>query len=327
MNTEVDFWGLSKEMETAMEKEQGAAGGRNRKPPLFFQIRASVAGRLMILAALCPLFGCASIISRYSTQATTKMAGNLSRTFMNYDDLATVKAAAPAYLVMMDTLLAGDPDNETLLLGAAKLYTSYTSAFVKDPKRAARLSEKGFHYALRAACDRCAGLRGCRKMPFGEFTKVLARMTRADVPVLYGLGSAWAAYLEARSGDWNAAAQLPRVEAIMKRVVDLDETYQDGSAHLYLGVFATLVPPALGGHPAVAKRHFERALEISGKKNLMAYVLYAKHYAKEVFDRPLYERLLKEVLAADPKVDGYVLINMAAQAEATQLLAGADAYF
>lgn len=310
-----------------MEKEQGTATGRGRKPHRFFQLRPERAGMVLILAALLPLWGCGVIISRYSAQATTKMAANLSRTFLNYDDLTTVETALPAYLLMMDTLIAGDPDNEALLLGAAKLYTSYTSAFVTDEKRAARLSEKGFQYALGAACHRCPGLCGCQKMPFAQFTKALSLTTRADLPVIYGLGAAWASYLEARSGDWNAVAQLPRVEAIMKRVIAIDDTYEDGAAHLYLGVFATLVPPALGGRPEEAKRHFERAIEISGKKNLMAYVLYAKHYARMMFDRKLHDRLLKEVLAADPRVEGYVLVNMAAQKEAKRLLAGADAYF
>jgi len=35
----------------------------------------------------------------------------------------------------------------------------------------------------------------------------------------------------------------------MERVVELDETYEHGSAHLYLGVMTTLLPPALGGKP------------------------------------------------------------------------------
>jgi len=255
------------------------------------------------------------------------MADNLSRSFLNCDDPATVETAAPAYLLMIDSLLIDHPNNESLLLVAVKLYTSYTTAFVKDTQRAKSLSQKGFDYALRAACNRDVKLCKAREMSFDGYTQALSQMTKADLPILYALGAAWANYLEARQGDWRMIAQVPRVEAIMKRVVALNEFYEDGGAHLYLGVFATLVPPALGGRPEIGKAHFERALAISGKKNLMAYVLYARHYAKMLFNRSLHDRLLNEVLSSNPRMDGYILSNMVAQAEARDLLAAADGYF
>ena len=37
----------------------------------------------------------------------------------------------------------------------------------------------------------------------------------------------------------------------MQRVIELHESYQDGAAHLYLGVLSTFLPPALGGKPEV----------------------------------------------------------------------------
>ena len=40
-----------------------------------------------------------------------------------------------------------------------------------------------------------------------------------------------------------------------------------------------------------------RAVEISGGRNLMAKVLFARHYARLVFDQGLHDRLLGEVLA------------------------------
>nr|MDJ0801395.1 TRAP transporter TatT component family protein [Desulfobacterales bacterium] len=46
-----------------------------------------------------------------------------------------------------------------------------------------------------------------------------------------------------------------------------------------------------------------------------------------VYDRPLHDRLLNEVLAADPAVPGMVLQNTMAQDQARALLASADDYF
>jgi hypothetical protein len=302
---------------------------RNRSSLARGNIHAVVAGGgfATLLAVLLLLNGCATLASSVAASVSSKMAQNLSRAFSNYDDLATVETAVPAYLLMVESFLGQDPNNESLLLTASRLYNSYTSAFVKDPERAARLSQKGFGYALRVVCNRHPEACGLKDQPFEQFQAVIARMTRDDLPSLYALGAAWATDVQARQADWNAIAELPRIESIMNRVLTVDEAFETGGAHLYMGVFSTLIPPALGGHPEEGRKHFERALEISGKKNLMAHVLYARHYARMVFDRELHDRLLNEVLASDPRIDGYVLINMAAQAEARTLLAAADAYF
>jgi len=46
-----------------------------------------------------------------------------------------------------------------------------------------------------------------------------------------------------------------------------------------------------------------------------------------LYERELHDRLLNEVLAADPNQDGFVLTNIMAQEEAAILLAEADDYF
>ena len=59
----------------------------------------------------------------------------------------------------------------------------------------------------------------------------------------------------------------------------------------------------------------------------MAKVMYARHYARLIFDRALHDRLLNEVLEADPDVTGYALANTLAQKQAKELLESADDYF
>jgi hypothetical protein len=114
---------------------------------------------------------------------------------------------------------------------------------------------------------------------------------------------------------------------MMTRVVELDETYSHGEAHLYLGVFATLLPPALGGKPEEGRAHFERAIELSQGRDLMAKVEYARRYARITYNRPLHDRLLQEVLDADPVAPGLTLSNMLARQQADELLKSADSYF
>ena len=83
----------------------------------------------------------------------------------------------------------------------------------------------------------------------------------------------------------------------------------------------------MGGHPEQGRRHFERAIQISDGKFLMDKVVYAEQYAKLTFNQKLYDRLLKEVLAANPVVPGMTLANEVAQQKAKTLLAKSDDYF
>jgi hypothetical protein len=273
---------------------------------------------------LCVLLsGCSFFIST----AARDMTENLTRAIRNNNDLATVETGAPAYLLMVDSLLQEHPRDAALLRAAATIYTAYTDVFVKDDVRAGKLTDKALNYALGAVCIRKADACELRRMNFQEFEKVMAGANVKDVPELFTLGTAWAAWIQVRRQDWNAVADIARVEAVMQRVVKLDEFYQDGAAHLYLGVMSTLIPPALGGKPEVGRQHFERALEISKHKNLMVQVMYARHYARMIFDRDLHDRLLNEVLKADPNVPGYTLSNTLAQREARELLKSADDYF
>ncbi|OQY06636.1 MAG: hypothetical protein B6I22_04890 [Desulfobacteraceae bacterium 4572_123] len=230
-------------------------------------------------------------------------------------------------VVKLLLILPGICANVSLLSSAAKLYTAYTSVFIKDKVRAKKLTDKALHYALRAVCARRPEACSIRTSRYHAFVDIIAGMNVKDVPVLYTLGEAWAGWIQAHKDSLIAIAELSRVEAIMKHVVELNELYEDGGAHFYLGVFSTLLPPALGGRAEEGRRHFEQAIEISGGRNLMVKVTFARQYARLMFDRKLHDRLLREVLEADPNVPGYTLINTLARKEAQELLDSADNYF
>ncbi len=275
--------------------------------------------RIYPLALCFFLFGCVSSLSG-------KFADNLSHAVINHNDLETVKTGGPAYLLMIDGLLMDDPENEDLLRAAANLYTAYTDIYVEDRERAGKLTEKALDYAFRALCagsDVC----GLRKTDFKSFAAAVQDTDKKDVPFLFTLGTAWSGWIQARKEDWNAVADISRVEILMQRVVELDETWQDGAAHLYLGILSTLMPPALGGKPEEGRLHFERAMEISGGKNFMIMVNYARQYARTVFDRELHDRLLRAVVNANPETEGYTLLNTLARQQARELLENADDYF
>jgi hypothetical protein len=278
---------------------------------------------ISVLLATMPLVGCQLLANR----ATNRLAENVSAAVLDQDDIMIVRDGGPAYLIAIDGVIQGDPDNQTLLLTGARLYSAYASAFVADPTRAQRLTLRAKHYGERALCVRRPSLCDPGRLSFDDFERNLAQTEAEDIDALYGLGSAWASWIQANSGDWNAIADIPKVQALMERVVWLRPDHESGSAHLYLGVLYTLRPESMGGKPKLGRQHFESAIEISGGRNLTAKVLFARQYARLVFDRTLHDRLLNDVVSSDPKATGFTLSNVLAQQEAQALLADADEYF
>ena len=277
----------------------------------------------VVLPFLLLLAGCAALMR----PASNRFAENLTSSILDQNDVETVRDGAPAYLLAVDGLIEGDPESSALLLTGARLYGAYASAFVEDETRQRRLWDRALGYGWRALCGERASVCEAAERPYDEFLASLGETQARDVPSLYGFGAAWAGWVQAHADDWGAVAEIPKIEALMQRVVELAEPYQDGGAHLYLGVLLTQRPASLGGKPGQAREHFERAVELSQGQNLMAKVLYARHYARLVFDRPLHDRLLREVGKASPEAPGLTLSNTLAQEQARLLLADADEYF
>jgi len=278
---------------------------------------------VLVLGMFSLINGCTIIIS----SATNKLARNLSSTILNSNDPQTVADGAPAYLLLVSSFLNDGADDEALLRTSATLHSAYAGVFIKDQARASKMTSKAFDYAQQAVCLSNEDFCAMRKMPFNTLQKALQKLTADDVPNWYALGSSWAGWIQANSKDWNAVADLARVKVIFARLLELDPKYQQGGVHLYLAVLSTLLPPALGGKPEIGKQHFEKAIELSNNKNLMAKVLYAEKYAKLVFNKKLHDRLLNEVLVANPIAKDLTLMNTLAQDKAKELLAASADYF
>jgi len=278
---------------------------------------------LWVLLIISVVTGCASLVS----SATSEMADNISLAISNQDDPATVRDGAPAYLIMIDGLIEGDPDNQNLLLAGARLYGSYTAAFIEDEPRAQRLANKALSYARRALCIEVVEACAAVDSKLDQFEASLAGTSKSELKALYSFAAAWASWIQVNSTDWNAVAGLSKVTALFERCLVIDESYEGGGAHVYLGVIKSLLPAALGGKPELARVHFERAIEISAGHNLMISVLMARHYARNVFNQELHDGLLTAVEAAPADYPGYTLINTLAKLEAEQLLAESEDFF
>ena len=274
----------------------------------------------LLAVALC---ACGSAVRKVSN----RFSNNLSEAILDQDDPGTVRDGVPAYLLLTDSLILGDPENPDALLAGAKIYGAYAGSFVDEPERAQRLAGRAYDYGKRALCLREKALCDALTGPFETFQAALAKTDKKDIATLYGFAAAWAGRIQVNTGDWNAIADLPKLQALLEHVAELDPHYDGGGAYLYLGVVNSIRPASLGGKPEQGKAYFEKALEISGGRNQMVRVLYAQFYARLVFDQALHDTLLNQVLSADPVVPRLTLINVLAKRKAKALLESGKDYF
>jgi hypothetical protein len=290
---------------------------RSLRPSLRFLLRCAA------FATAVSAAGCASLVDK----ASQRLASNLTAGILSQDDVATARDGIPSWLLLIDGLIDGNPDNVGLLIAGARLYGAYSGGFIEDPARAQRLSTHAFDYARRATCIDLPALCKTFDQPFEAFQAEVGKVGAKHVDTLYVLATTWAGRIQANSGDWKSIADIPRAQALLDRVVALDPNHRGGEPYMYLGVMTTLRPASLGGEPEKGKAYFEKALALSGGKNQMVRVLYAKQYARLVFDKDLHDRLLNEAIAADPHAPGLTLINVIAQAQAKQLLESGKDFF
>ena len=284
---------------------------------LSFCHRRNIMNRILVIIAILTIQAC----------SIGNLPTNLSRSMMNQEDPELVRTAAPAYLLMLDALVETYPNDETFLIPASKLYGAYAGVFSNNPEQMKRMSNRSKQYALHALCENEDELCIALNKKVEDIEVALADLDEDELPLVYTYAASWASWIQANSSDWNAIAQLPKVKTLFNWVLKYDPDYDKGTAQVYMGVLESQIPPSLGGQPYIAKMHFENAIKASNGKHLMAKVLYAEQYARLLFEQELHDRLLNEVLQADPTAEGLTLMNQLAKQKAKILLADSAEYF
>jgi len=285
--------------------------------------RPGLAWPLLLLLTSILLSGCSALMSR----ATGGLASNLSASILNQEDPETVRDGVPAYLLMLDSFVAGAPEDVAMLSAAAELYAAYGVVFVDDPERAKRLTRRSWDYGQRALCNANASTCGMVNLHLQDMQPILDTLDQKNSAPLYTFGLSWLAYIQTHSDEASALTRLPQATAVMLRTRELDPDYRPGQVEMYLAVLNTIRPPALGGDFTAGRAHYERAIELTSGRDLSVQVKFARYYARPLYDRELHDQVLQQVLLADPIEPSLTLTNTLAQREARILLNSADEYF
>jgi predicted anti-sigma-YlaC factor YlaD len=291
---------------------------------------------LLVLLLLLPWIagsGC-SLLRRSALNQVANTVSGSGTTFASDEDPDLVKAAAPFSLKLMESLLAESPQHQGLLSAAASGFTQYAFAFVQQEADELEARDLNAAEALRARARRLYlrartyGLRGLEVEHPGLSNALLTNpkaavraATKGDVPLLYWTATAWAAAISLSKDNPELVAQIPAMEALMDRALELDERYDRGAIHTFLVIYEMGRQGVPGDPAARARKHFEQAMALSEGKNAAPLVALAEAVAVKTQDVKEFELLLNRALIINPDANPDTrLLNVVMQRRARWLL-------
>ncbi len=234
--------------------------------------------------------------------------------------------------------------NKSLIVKTSRAFSSY-GGFLEDKMEEAEIAGdfetademrskaiehyvRSEMYAFKALAKSNKTFKKARTVDPETFAKAVQKIKKKDVEPLF-----WAAYsvgrgISLQKDDPMQVIDLERVELMMKRVLELDENFYFGSAHLFYAVYYGDRSPAIGGNPEKAKEHIERVDEINEGKFLMSKFYLAKYYAYPLQDVALFKKALQEVIDAPSDIfPGENAATSLAKARSERLLLQVDTLF
>jgi len=245
------------------------------------------------------------------------------------EDLQLGEQAAAGNLKILEGLIKGDPHNPHLLILASRGFFSYALAFVEDidSDRAGNLYRRAVKYGDRALEERYS-LSLLSIQSLDRFKSIIDKFDTDDLEAMFWTATSWSSWINLNLNNPAALADLPKVEVLMLKILELDETFYYGGANLFFGVYYGSRPPPLGGDPGKARNYFERCIKISGGNFLMHYVYYARYYAVQTQNQDLFSELLEKVVNASLDIlPEQRLVNAVAKKKAAKLLSEKENLF
>lgn len=284
---------------------------------------------LALLAALSlPLMSCST--TKIAVGAMGPILDNTRSAALRSGDTRTFHDGTPANLVLLEGIIETDPDDTNLRINAGMLYFSYAFTFEdeEDIDYAAMLYLRGFEHGRVALFKKNKAVAAAWEGPFEDFVASLDELDEKDMPALVWTVGNWSQYLGLNLDSTKELTQIPRAEALLERACAIDGSFFEGLPYTMLGSLHAFRPPMMGGKPEASNENFQKAFEASGRKFLLAQLLYAKFYCYRIQDAELFETTLLEVLEQPADIHPeYRLLNTIAQEKARTLLEEKDELF
>ena len=299
-------------------------------------------GKLFIpVCLLMALILTSCSMKRYAVNRMGDALAGSGSTFASDDNPNLIRAATPFSLKLMESLLAESPEHRGLLLAAARGFTQYGFAFTEqdaveveddDLKRAIELRRDARRLYLRARDYGLRGLEtsheGIRDELYLDPESAVQGLVTEDVPLIYWTAASWGKAISLSKDDPDLIVDLPQMEALIYRALELDETYDNGAIHVFLIALESSRP---GNSPEEQKQvrlHFQRAVELSRGMLAGPMVSMAEIVSVGNQDREEFKDLLNQALAIDADaIQEWRLNNLIMQRRAAWLLSRIDDLF
>jgi len=291
----------------------------------------------LILAA-CFLLACSPRSYVVSRMADASSSGG--DVFARDDDPELVRDAVPFALKAMESLLDASPEHKGLLTALCKGFTQYAVAFVRQDaeeaqepvvrragmERTRRLLLRAREYGMRGLS---VGREGFPAALIADPSAAAARVDAEDVPLLYWTGAAWSLAVSMSPDNPALLADLPRIEALLRRALALEEGYDAGAIHELFVAFEGARPEAMGGSIERARHHMKRAMALSAGKKISPLVTFAETVSVRTQDRKGFLDLLDRALAFDARsaAPEYRMGNLVSQRRAGWMKGRVDELF
>lgn len=263
----------------------------------------------MLVAAIAGV-GCST--ERLAANTAIDLALRTRPSFAAESELELARAAAATGLKQLEGFMLVTGKRSDLVALLAEGFCGWGAGFVQDAWEVEVLERGGDGAAqvasARSAFARCARyaqwllpaeLAAILEAPEPGASQALARARPRDAAPLYWLVTAHATLL-GMTGELRLALLVPRMIAVLRRVVALAPELEHGQARLLLGVLLAVTP--VGGDVEEGARQLALARQQSAGKLLIVEVLTARALAVARQDRAQFRALLAGVLRTSPAI-------------------------
>ena len=281
--------------------------------------------KIILLLTLSFLSNCS--INKVMINSVANFMDDGTIVLFQEDDLGLAEHFLANNLKTVEVLLAKDPENQQLNIIASQGFGAYAMSFVEDenPARASKLYMRGVNYGIKALPkDKQFTKQTIPK----ELESILENYTKDEVPALFWTGYNWGLYTMQNLDITKNLVNLAKIEMIMKKCLELDESYYFYSVDLFYGAYYAGRPRILGGNPEKGKEFFLNNIKQNKDKILLGKLFYAQYYAKQTYNEELFDSLINEILSFDlEQCPDYRLLNAISQKKARILQNNKNEYF
>jgi predicted anti-sigma-YlaC factor YlaD len=138
----------------------------------------------------------------------------------------------------------------------------------------------------------------------------------------------WMAAFTADKSDVALAVDIPKAVSLIKKVLDLKDSFGEGAAHEFFVSYYGAMPAAMGGSEEKAREHFALAVKYSRGLILSPYIALATTVSVKNQNIGEFKSLLETALKIDVnKSKANRLVNVLNQQKARWLLEHSDNFF